>query len=64
MTTLRSIQQAGHDSQYEICVTQDGITACGFADSMHEVPRKEKELKQRVRRMAYQTMIENAANNL
>ena len=63
MTTLRSIQHAGNDSHYEICVTQDGITACGFAATMHEVPKKETELKQRIRRQAYQTMIEHAANN-
>ena len=64
MTILRSIQHAGNDHHYEICVTQDGITACGFAASMHEVPKKEQELKQRVRRIAYQAMIENAANSV
>jgi hypothetical protein len=64
MTILRSIQHSGNDHHYEICVTQDGITACGFAATMHDVAKKERELKQRVRRMAYQAMIENAASSV
>tara|TARA_Y100000401_G_C8183693_1_gene155256 strand:- start:387 stop:575 length:189 start_codon:yes stop_codon:yes gene_type:complete len=61
MTLQLKSTQDGHG--YEVCVTEDEITECTFVSSMHLVDKKEKQLRSRIKRQAFNSFIERKAED-
>jgi len=57
---LRSVDD-GH--MYEVCLEENGIRKCTFVSSMHLVESKEHQLRNAIKREAFRSMVENAAND-
>ena len=55
MLELRTVDD-GH--MYEVCLEEDGIRECCFVSSMHLVDEKEGQLKNAIRRRAFNSFIE------
>jgi hypothetical protein len=55
MLELRSVDD-GH--MYEVCLEEDGIRECCFVSSMHLVDEKEGQLKEAIKRRAFNAFIE------
>ena len=58
MLELRSVD---NDTMYEVCLEEDGFRECCFVSSMHLVDEKEPQLREAIRRRAFNTFIEQKA---
>ena len=58
MLELRSVD---NDTMYEVCLEVDGIRECCFVSSMHLVDEKEPQLREAIRRRAFNAFIEKKA---
>lgn len=59
MLELRSVD---NDTMYEVCLEEDGFRECCFVSSMHLVDEKEGQLREAIRRRAFNTFIESHAS--
>lgn len=57
---LRSVD---HCTMYEVCLEEDGIRECCFVSSMHLVDEKETQLRDAIRRRAFNAFVEKAAKH-
>jgi hypothetical protein len=46
---------------YEVCLEEDGITECTFVSSMHLVEDKERQLREAIKRRAFNAFVEHAS---
>ena len=58
MLKLRSID---NDTMYEVCLEEDGFRECCYVSSMHLVDEKEPQLRDAIRRRAFNSFIEKKA---
>ena len=58
MLELRSVD---NDTMYEVCLEEDGFRECCFVSSMHLVDEKESQLRDAIRRRAFNSFIEQKA---
>ena len=58
MLKLRSVD---NDTMYEVCLEEDGFRECCYVSSMHLVDEKESQLRDAIRRRAFNTFIEHKA---
>ena len=58
MLKLRSVD---NDTMYEVCLEEDGFRECCFVSSMHLVDEKEGQLRDAIRRRAFNSFIERKA---
>ena len=58
MLELRSVD---NDTMYEVCLEEDGFRECCYVSSMHLVDEKEPQLREAIRRRAFNTFIEQKA---
>ena len=58
MLKLRSID---NDTMYEVCLEEDGFRECCYVSSMHLVNEKEPQLRDAIRRRAFNSFIEKKA---
>ena len=48
---------------YVVCLAEDGIEECAVVKSVGEAYREESRLREVIRRRAFQSLIESAAEN-
>ena len=58
MLKLRSID---NDTMYEVCLEEDGFRECCYVSSMYLVNEKEPQLRDAIRRRAFNSFIEKKA---
>jgi hypothetical protein len=57
------LRSTGDGQGYKVCLTEDGITECTFVSSMHLVDGKKTQLRNAIKRQAFNSFIERKAED-
>ena len=58
-----SLKPVHPDDGYVVCLNEDGIEECAVVKSVDEAYREESRLREIIRRRAFNSLIESAAQN-
>ena len=58
-----SLKPVHPNDGYVVCLQEDGIQECAVVKSVGEAYRQESRLREIIRRRAFNSLIENAAEN-
>lgn len=58
-----SLKPVHPNDGYVVCLHEDGIEECALVQSVGEAYREESRLREIIRRRAFNSLIENAAQN-